>query len=163
EDQRLVEVAGRGYLAGARPGEPLRLQRLERGLGDPQLRSAERLIHGEQFSDCSKRLLKSLVNTELASGSGSGDITNAVMNGALASAACGCARGRGAAPATAAPAVTNTNDSGPGSLRSAIGSASNGDTISIPAGTYSLTTGPIQLNTNLTIVGEGEGRTTISG
>jgi hypothetical protein len=68
-----------------------------------------------------------------------------------------------AAPAVAAPPVTNTDDSGPGSLRNALTSASNGDTVSIPAGTYVLTSGPIQLSTNLKLVGEGEGQTTISG
>jgi hypothetical protein len=68
-----------------------------------------------------------------------------------------------AAPAVAAPPITNTNDSGPGSLRNALTNASNGDTVSIPTGTYVLTTGPIQLSTNLTIVGDGEGRTTVSG
>jgi hypothetical protein len=86
-----------------------------------------------------------------------------VLKGALAIAVVAAAAGPLAVPAVAAPPVTNTNDAGPGSLRSAIRNASNGDTITVPAGSFSLTTGPIQLNTNLTIVGAGEGQTTISG
>ncbi len=48
-------------------------------------------------------------------------------------------------PATSAQAaitVTNTADSGPGSLRQAIADAPPGDTIVVPAGTYTLTSGP---------------------
>ena len=43
--------------------------------------------------------------------------------------------------ALAAPAVTNTHDNGGGSLRNAIAGAASGDTIAVPAGTYTLTSG----------------------
>ncbi len=58
-----------------------------------------------------------------------------------------------AASAQAAPAVTNTNDSGAGSLRNALANAiPAGDTIEIPPGTYSLTSGQLVANTdNLTL------------
>ena len=42
-------------------------------------------------------------------------------------------------PAQAAIAVVNTNDSGPGSLRQALIEAPPGETIALPAGTYTLT------------------------
>jgi hypothetical protein len=57
------------------------------------------------------------------------------------------------APALAAPAVTNTGDSGAGSLRQAIVDASDGDTIDIPAGTYTLTGGQLEIDKSLTLVG----------
>jgi hypothetical protein len=58
-----------------------------------------------------------------------------------------------AASAHAADPVTNTNDSGPGSLRNALATAVlSGDTIEIPPGTYSLTSGQLVANTdNLTL------------
>jgi hypothetical protein len=48
-----------------------------------------------------------------------------------------------AASAHAAERVTNTNDSGPGSLRHALATAFTGDTIEVPPGTYSLTSGQL--------------------
>jgi hypothetical protein len=69
-----------------------------------------------------------------------------------------------AVPAVAAAAtVSNTNDSGPGSLRQAILSASPGETISVPAGDYKLTSGEITIEKSLTITGAGAGATTIEG
>ena len=54
--------------------------------------------------------------------------------------------------------VTNTNDSGPGSLRQAVGSAQNGDTIvfdlELPA-TIFLTSEELVINRNITISGPG--------
>lgn len=62
--------------------------------------------------------------------------------------------------------VTNTNDSGAGSLRDAIASASSGDTINFnltyPA-TITLTTGSLQIPVDLTISGPGESNLAISG
>src|SRR5258706_10074740 len=62
--------------------------------------------------------------------------------------------------------VTNTNDSGPGSLRAAIASASPGDTINFgvtyPA-TITLTNGSLVINSNLTISGPGASNLAISG
>lgn len=61
-----------------------------------------------------------------------------------------------------AATVTNTNDSGPGSLRQAIAEAASGETISIPAGTYTLTSGELLiLNKSLTLTGAGAASTTI--
>ena len=63
--------------------------------------------------------------------------------------------------------VTNCNDSGSGSLRQTVADASSGDTISFamtPAcSTITLTTGPIVLNTNLTIDGPGVNLLAVSG
>lgn len=64
--------------------------------------------------------------------------------------------------AASAAAVTNTNDSGPGSLRKAIEDAASGETISVPAGTYTLTSGELLiLNKSLTLAGAGAASTTI--
>ncbi len=63
--------------------------------------------------------------------------------------------------ATAAPAVTNTNDHGAGSLREAIAEAAPGETIAVPAGTYSLTSGELTIAKSLTLAGAGAEQTTI--
>jgi hypothetical protein len=62
--------------------------------------------------------------------------------------------------------VTTTSDSGAGSLRGAIGAASNGDTITFApgvSGTITLTGGELVINKNLTIDGPGVSVLTISG
>ncbi|MBW3587247.1 MAG: DUF4347 domain-containing protein, partial [Cyanobacteria bacterium 0813] len=63
--------------------------------------------------------------------------------------------------------VTNTNDSGPGSLRSAIASAVAGDTIqfasTLASQTITLTSGQLVINKNLTIDAVGAANLTISG
>lgn len=77
----------------------------------------------------------------------------------------------GLLPATAAATtftVSNTNDSGPGSLRDAVGmvnAGSGGDTIMIPASStpYVLTSGELAITKAVTINGAGAGSTTISG
>lgn len=62
--------------------------------------------------------------------------------------------------------VTSTADSGPGSLRAALGMAANGDTINFsftyPA-TITLTSGYLAISTNVTISGPGAGNLLISG
>src|SRR5262245_37419856 len=58
-----------------------------------------------------------------------------------------------AGAAQAAITVANQKDSGPGSLRQAIEEAPPGETINVPAGTYSLTSGPLQISKGLTISG----------
>ncbi len=62
--------------------------------------------------------------------------------------------------------VTSTNDSGAGSLRAALGSAANGDTIDFsltyPA-TIALTSGPLTIGASLTISGPGAANLFISG
>src|SRR5262249_24359600 len=70
-----------------------------------------------------------------------------------------------AAPTRAATlTVTTTADSGPGSLRAAIQSASAGDTITFGVtGTIALTTGPLRLDKNLTITGPGSGSLAVDG
>jgi hypothetical protein len=60
-------------------------------------------------------------------------------------------------------AVTNLNDSGAGSLRQAIAVAEPNDTITVPAGQITLTTGALAFSKNLTITGAGSGATVISG
>lgn len=81
------------------------------------------------------------------------------------------ARAKASASSSAAPvtlgaaAVTNCNDSGPGSLRDAVGTASDGDTLNLTAlacSTITLTTGSIVVDVdNLTIQGPGAGALTI--
>jgi len=60
-------------------------------------------------------------------------------------------------------AVANHNDSGPGSLREAIAKAAVNDTITVPSGLITLTSGPLTVENTLTIVGAGSSATTISG
>jgi hypothetical protein len=57
--------------------------------------------------------------------------------------------------------VANTNDSGPGSLREAIKTATAGDTIEVPAGTYTLESGELRVEKSLTIAGAGAAGTII--
>jgi uncharacterized repeat protein (TIGR01451 family) len=65
-------------------------------------------------------------------------------------------------PGTAlAGPVLNTNDVGPGSLRQAIADAVAGDTVDVPAGIYSLTSGELVVNKSLTITGQGAGVTIV--
>ncbi len=63
--------------------------------------------------------------------------------------------------------VTSAADSGAGSLRAAVASAHNGDTINFASGlngkTITLTSGELLLRKNLTISGPGPGQLTISG
>src|ERR1700678_355853 len=63
--------------------------------------------------------------------------------------------------------VTNLNDSGSGSLRQTIASASAGDTIefasNLSGGTLALTSGQLLISESLTITGLGAGSLTISG
>jgi hypothetical protein len=63
--------------------------------------------------------------------------------------------------AQASITVANQNDSGPGSLREAIGKAPAGETINLPAGEYSLTSEELRINQSLTIAGAGAGSTKI--
>jgi hypothetical protein len=67
----------------------------------------------------------------------------------------------GAGPAQAAPTVSNTNDAGAGSLRQAIVEAGAGETITVPSGTYSLSSEPLAIEKNLTLAGAGSGATII--
>ena len=59
--------------------------------------------------------------------------------------------------------MTNTNDSGPGSLRSAIeGATTPSDSIDIPPGTYRLTSAPLRIDSvDLALVGSGSAATRI--
>jgi hypothetical protein len=66
-------------------------------------------------------------------------------------------------PSALAATVANNNDAGPGSLRDTITSASPGDTIVVPARTYTLTSGEITINKDLTINGAGAATTIVSG
>lgn len=66
-----------------------------------------------------------------------------------------------ASGAVAAPAVTNANDSGPGSLRASIEGAAPGETVSVPPGTYTLTSEPLLVMKSLTIAGNSAGDTII--
>jgi hypothetical protein len=61
--------------------------------------------------------------------------------------------------------VTNTNDSGPGSLRDALASANDGDTINATgvSGTILLTSGELQIHHNVTINGPGAGTLAVNG
>jgi uncharacterized repeat protein (TIGR01451 family) len=57
--------------------------------------------------------------------------------------------------------VTSTGDSGAGSLRAAIASASAGETIMVGAGDYEVTSEALPIEKNLTIVGAGARHTSI--
>jgi hypothetical protein len=57
--------------------------------------------------------------------------------------------------------VANLNDEGPGSLRQAVEDALPGETISLPAGTYTLASGEISIDKSLTIAGHGAGDTIV--
>jgi uncharacterized repeat protein (TIGR01451 family) len=70
--------------------------------------------------------------------------------------------------AGATMAVTNCNDSGAGSLRNAVASASAGDTVAFsvscpPGSPILLTSGPITISQNLTISGPGAAQLAVSG
>jgi hypothetical protein len=58
-------------------------------------------------------------------------------------------------------AVTNQNDAGPGSLRQAIADADPGEIVTVPAGTYMLMTGELEIAKSLTILGAGASSTII--
>ncbi|HZO79699.1 MAG TPA: GNAT family N-acetyltransferase [Solirubrobacteraceae bacterium] len=70
-----------------------------------------------------------------------------------------------ALPASAAAArtirVTNTHDSGPGSLRSALAKAHDGDTVLAPAGTYRLKS-QLFINPSVTVIGAGSNKTILT-
>ena len=62
--------------------------------------------------------------------------------------------------------VTNTNDSGAGSLREAITNANanaEADVINLPAGTYTLSSGELEITSEVAITGAGAGTTFIDG
>jgi hypothetical protein len=67
------------------------------------------------------------------------------------------------AASASASTVTTTEDGGPGSLRQLIAEAPRGETINVPAGTYVLNQGVLEVDDALTIAGAGAGTTTISG
>ena len=73
--------------------------------------------------------------------------------------------GLNTAPPTNIITVTNTNDSGSGSLRDALASANDGDTIDATgvSDTILLTSGELQINHNVTINGPGAGNLAING
>ncbi len=66
-----------------------------------------------------------------------------------------------ASSAQAAINVANANDSGPGSLRQAISDAPPGETIVVPAGTYTLTSDELEIEKSLTISGHSANDTII--
>jgi|GEM_PF-1494569 len=66
-----------------------------------------------------------------------------------------------AVPAQATITVTNTNDAGAGSLRQAIVDAATGETILVPAGTYTLTSGELAIAKSVTISGGGAADTIV--
>jgi fibronectin-binding autotransporter adhesin len=59
--------------------------------------------------------------------------------------------------------VMNAHDHGPGSLRDAVMNAPDGATINVPAGSYRLTSGAIDVGVSLNIDGAGARKTVISG
>ena len=66
-----------------------------------------------------------------------------------------------AAGQAAAATVSNGNDSGPGSLREAVATAAPGETIEVPAGSYTLTSGQLAVLKGVSIAGAGAATTTI--
>jgi hypothetical protein len=60
-----------------------------------------------------------------------------------------------------AATVGNTNDAGPGSLRQAIADAAPGETITVPAGGYTLSSAELLIAKSLTLAGAGAASTTI--
>jgi hypothetical protein len=66
-----------------------------------------------------------------------------------------------AGSARAAITVSNTGDSGPGTLRQAIADAPPGETIVVPAGTYTLTSDELTVEKSLTIAGHAAADTII--
>jgi hypothetical protein len=66
-----------------------------------------------------------------------------------------------AATAQATITVANNNDAGPGSLRQAIADATPGETIVLPANTYTLTSAELTIAKSLTIAGDGAGDTIV--
>jgi len=75
---------------------------------------------------------------------------------------------QGAAPAILRATtftVTSTSDSGPGTLRAALASAANGDTIDLTgiSGTILLTNGQLVVTNNVSIIGPGPNTVAISG
>ncbi len=67
-----------------------------------------------------------------------------------------------AGTAEATITVANNNDSGLGSLRQAISDAAPGETILVPANTYTLSSDELTIEKSLTIAGHGAADTTIS-
>src|SRR5215472_13308687 len=61
--------------------------------------------------------------------------------------------------------VTNTNDSGPGSLRAALAAANDFDAIDATgvSGTILLTSGPLEVTRNVTILGPGPANLAVNG
>jgi hypothetical protein len=57
--------------------------------------------------------------------------------------------------------VKNTHDTGPGSLRHALDTASAGHKVKVPAGHYQLTSGPLDIGVPLTVAGAGARKTII--
>jgi hypothetical protein len=68
-----------------------------------------------------------------------------------------------AVPATAHATITvaNTNDAGAGSLRQAIVDAASGETIVLPANTYTLTSGELAIAKSVSITGAGTAATIV--
>jgi CSLREA domain-containing protein len=92
--------------------------------------------------------------------------TRGLLSAALTVAALGLA----AAPASAATVVVNTatdqalgSCSGSCSLRDAVFVANPGDIVSVPAGTYILTQGQIQIDKDLIVAGAGARTTIVDG
>src|SRR3954451_22941999 len=66
-----------------------------------------------------------------------------------------------AVPAAATITVGNTSDAGPGSLRKAVADAPAGETVQLPAGTYTLTGKPLEVKRSVIIEGAGFSQTVI--